>query len=78
MLLDTMLTAFDKAESASTFFTNVSLKSCPKRSALALVNSPFPYFLKEGWIDSRAFSLLVSEIRLLALPSKTSDLLNDL
>ena len=67
-VLDTMLIAFDKAESVSTFFTN----SSPKWSALAFVNFPFPYYFREGCIDSRAISLiLLSEMRLLALPRRT-------
>lgn len=70
-LLDTILTAFDKAESASTFFIKVSLNSSLKRSALAFKKSPFPYFFRERCIDSRAISLLFSEMRLLAFPRRT-------
>ena len=73
-VLDTILTALDKAESASTFFTKVSLNSSPKRSALAFAKAPFPYFFRDGCMDSRAISHLVSEIRLLALPRRTRDL----
>ena len=42
--LDTILTAFDKALSASTFLTNSSLKISPNKSLPASLKSPFAYF----------------------------------
>ena len=66
-----MLTALATTESASTFFSRVCLKAYPNRFSSDLEKSPFPYLFKEGWITSNATSLLVSEIRLFAFPSRT-------